>query len=225
MTDTTPEAVERLIDRIHESKAGRDVRTDASATLRALSAEVARLKAPGEPVSWKSIADAPYDTPLTIRVGGMTFGAILRRGASETTDGDPCDQWQALIADEHPPCWTDGACWEINADGYGSREPEAWRTIAAQTPPEDVGALVADAMAEATKAMRKFPQPNYVISKVAEEAGEVVKAAIHCAEGRERPEAVRGEIVQCMAMLIRLYLEGDQVHGLAALAKQGGETK
>lgn len=100
-------------------------------------------------------------------------------------------------------------------------EPVAWPR-AAQTPPEDVGALVADAMAEATKAMRKFPQPNYVISKVAEEAGEVVKAAIHCAEGRERPEAVRGEIVQCMAMLIRLFLEGDQVHGLAALAKQGG---
>lgn len=104
---------------------------------------------------------------------------------------------------------------------------EAWAeydrlTAAAQTAPEDVGALVADAMAEATKAMRKFPQPNYVISKVAEEAGEVVKAAIHCAEGRERPEAVRGEIVQCMAMLIRLFLEGDQVHGLAALAKQGG---
>ncbi len=32
--------------------------------------------------------------------------------------------------------------------------------------------LILDAMAEAMKAMRKFPQPNYVISKVAEEAGE-----------------------------------------------------
>lgn len=45
MTDTTPEAVERLIDRIHESKAGRDVRTDAIATLRAQQAEIARLTA------------------------------------------------------------------------------------------------------------------------------------------------------------------------------------
>ena len=45
MTDTTPEAVERLIDRIHESKAGRDVRTDAIATLRALLAEIARPRA------------------------------------------------------------------------------------------------------------------------------------------------------------------------------------
>lgn len=77
------------------------------------------------------------------------------------------------------------------------------------------------AQAEAEKAMRKFPQPNYVISKVAEEAGEVVKAAIHCAENRETKEAVLGEVVQCMAMLIRLCLEGDQVHGLAALLPAG----
>lgn len=78
---------------------------------------------------------------------------------------------------------------------------------------ETIGA----ALLEADKAMRKFPQPNYVISKVAEESGEVVKAAIHCAEGREAREAVLAEVVQCMAMLIRLCLEGDQVHGLPPL--------
>lgn len=72
--------------------------------------------------------------------------------------------------------------------------------------------------AEAFKAMRNFPQPNYVISKVTEEAGEVVKAAIHCAEGRDTPENVVAEIKQAMAMLIRLYIEGDQVHGLPPLA-------
>jgi phosphoribosyl-ATP pyrophosphohydrolase len=74
--------------------------------------------------------------------------------------------------------------------------------------------LILDAMAEALKAMRKFPQPNYVISKIAEEAGEVVKAAIHCAEGRETAENVRGEMKQLIAMLYRLWVEGDQVHGL-----------
>lgn len=75
-------------------------------------------------------------------------------------------------------------------------------------------ALLDDAKAEAEKAMIKFPQPNYVISKVAEEAGEVVKEAIHCAEGRGDIANLRTEIKQCMAMLIRLYIEGDQVHGL-----------
>lgn len=70
------------------------------------------------------------------------------------------------------------------------------------------------ALAEAYKAMGKFPQPNYVISKVAEEAGEVVKAAIHAAEGREDLKEVEKESIQAMAMIIRLLIEGDQVHGL-----------
>lgn len=87
---------------------------------------------------------------------------------------------------------------------------------------ERVQALVADACAEAQRAMIRFPQPNYTITKVAEEAGEVIKAAVHCAEGREQPEAVVGEIKQAMAMLIRLYLEGDQVHGLQPLAPAPG---
>jgi phosphoribosyl-ATP pyrophosphohydrolase len=90
------------------------------------------------------------------------------------------------------------------------------------------GVLVASAYAEADKAMRKFPQPNYVISKVAEEAGEVVKAAIHCAENRETADNVAGEMKQLIAMLYRLWVEGDQVHGLppvaAIRALKGGEA-
>lgn len=81
-------------------------------------------------------------------------------------------------------------------------------------------ALICDAKEEAERAMQKFPQPNYVISKVAEEAGEVVKAAIHCAEGREEASEVRGEMKQLVAMLYRLWVEGDGVHGLRALAEQ-----
>ncbi len=80
---------------------------------------------------------------------------------------------------------------------------------------DDWSELIAEAIAEADKAMRKFPQPNYVISKVAEEAGETVKAAIHCAEGRETFENLRGEMKQTIAMLYRLWIEGDEVHGLS----------
>lgn len=90
------------------------------------------------------------------------------------------------------------------------------------------GALIFEAKIEAEKAMRKFPQPNYVISKIAEEAGEVVKAAIHAAEGRETIENLRGEMKQTIAMLYRLWVEGDQVHGLppvsAALRQIGANT-
>lgn len=87
---------------------------------------------------------------------------------------------------------------------------------------EDFGfmELVADAMSEADTAMRKFPQPNYVISKLAEEAGETVKAAIHCAEGRESMKNVRAEMRQTIAMLFRLWVEGDQVHGLAPVGQE-----
>lgn len=86
-------------------------------------------------------------------------------------------------------------------------------------------ALVVDATTEAERAMRKFPQPNYVITKVAEEAGEVVKAAVHCAEGRETVDNLRGEMKQLLAMLYRLWIEGDQVHGLPPVGIAPPETQ
>ncbi|MGK1705015.1 hypothetical protein ACR934_10825 [Klebsiella pneumoniae] len=74
--------------------------------------------------------------------------------------------------------------------------------------------LVAMALVSADKAIRKFPQPNYVLLKVAEEAGEVVQAGVHYAENRMEWGKVEGEIVQLLAMLIRLVTEGDQVNGI-----------
>ena len=74
--------------------------------------------------------------------------------------------------------------------------------------------LVAMARVSADKAIRKFPQPNYVLLKVAEEAGEVVQAGVHYAENRMEWGKVEGEIVQLLAMLIRLVTEGDQVNGI-----------
>lgn len=75
-------------------------------------------------------------------------------------------------------------------------------------------ALFNDALIESIQASRKYPQPNYIITKVAEEAGEVVQEAIRCVEGKGSYKDLRAEIVQAIAMLIRLYSEGDQVHGL-----------
>lgn len=91
--------------------------------------------------------------------------------------------------------------------------------------------LVTQARARADKAMRKFPQPNYVLNKVAEESGEVIKAVIHYTEGREEWRNVEGEIIDNLAMLIRLVQEGDQVIGFtpptdcrAAMLKAGPVT-
>jgi len=74
--------------------------------------------------------------------------------------------------------------------------------------------LVRLAKTAAEKAMVKFPQPNYVLLKVAEEAGEVVQAGVHFAEGRETWEALEAEVIQTLAMLYRLVNEGDQVNGV-----------
>lgn len=74
--------------------------------------------------------------------------------------------------------------------------------------------LVRKARAAAEKAKVKFPQPNYVALKVAEEAGEVVRGCVHFAEGRMEWPEVEAEIVQCIAMLMRLVEEGDQKNGI-----------
>jgi len=96
-----------------------------------------------------------------------------------------------------------------------ARPMSSWRDVKTDPPQRDgFDDLVMAARAEAARAMLKFPQPNYVISKIAEEAGEVVKAAIHCAEGRESYDAVHSEMRQLIAMLYRLWVEGDGVHGL-----------
>ncbi|MCR2775522.1 DUF551 domain-containing protein [Enterobacter kobei] len=80
-------------------------------------------------------------------------------------------------------------------------------------PDDYFSSLVSAARVRADKAMRKFPQPNYVLNKVAEESGEVIKAVIHFTEGREEWQNVEGEIIDNLAMLIRLVMEGDQVIG------------
>lgn len=76
------------------------------------------------------------------------------------------------------------------------------------------GSLVEKSRASAEKASRKFPQPNYVALKIAEEAGEVVRGCVHYAEGRMGWAEVESEIVQLLAMLIRLVTEGDQINGV-----------
>ncbi|HFD7119996.1 TPA: hypothetical protein ACF3P8_002613 [Serratia marcescens] len=84
---------------------------------------------------------------------------------------------------------------------------------APSVPQDYFGALVEKARMSADKAMQKHPQPNYVLNKVAEESGEVIKAVIHYTEGREEWANVEGEIIDNLAMLIRLVIEGDQVIG------------
>ena len=71
---------------------------------------------------------------------------------------------------------TVGVCWY--ADNGVPRKPAVGEKLYA-APPAPVAddyfaSLVTQARARADKAMRKFPQPNYVLNKVAEDSGEVL---------------------------------------------------
>jgi len=80
--------------------------------------------------AWLALKDAPYNEVVEVQVGQMTFRAVLRPDAAMSDEETSCDQWQAAIEGEHPPCWSDGACWENNEDDSSSLPPEAWRPIA-----------------------------------------------------------------------------------------------
>lgn len=76
---------------------------------------------------WQPVSDAPLNEEVEVRVGHMTFLAKLVPGGAIDTNESPCDQWQATQEGEHPPCWSDGACWSVNEDECVSLHPEAWR--------------------------------------------------------------------------------------------------
>jgi phosphoribosyl-ATP pyrophosphohydrolase len=140
-----------------------------------------------------------------------------------TRERDEARQWLLVVENEQENANAEGyaeakAHYEARITKLEADNAKLREALATSRERDSFDALIDEARAEAAKAMRKFPQPNYVISKVAEEAGEVVKAAIHCAEGRETPENVRGEMRQLIAMLYRMWVEGDQVHGLAAIS-------
>lgn len=74
----------------------------------------------------------------------------------------------------------------------------------------EAGYLFAKATATCRNSMIKFPQPNYVAAKLAEECGEVIRAYIHRAEGRGTTAAFESECVQLIGLVLRLFHEGDQ---------------
>ena len=98
----------------------------------------------GHLTGWRDIGTAPFDTPVEIKAGSMTFLARLWPDASEDENEQSCDQWIAHIEGEHPPCWSAGACWSSNENDDRSLQPEAWRHIgAASAAPELLEALKA----------------------------------------------------------------------------------
>jgi hypothetical protein len=81
-------------------------------------------------------------------------------------------------------------------------------------------------LVEVERARAKFPSPDFLLSALSEEHGEVVQAVLNQYAGKGDEEAIRKEIIQEGAMLYRLATEGDPVHRLnptfrAALVEEG----
>lgn len=99
---------------------------DAKAILAALASSAPVTGEREQIVGWLGIASAPYDVPVCVKAGSMTFLARLIGNEAMTTEGQPCDQWHAEIEGEHPPCWSGGACWTSNENEDLSLQPTHW---------------------------------------------------------------------------------------------------
>lgn len=121
---------------------------------------------------------------------------------------------KAPIDIKFPHSWIDSEGLEVMSASEVNRAWIAVRNaISGDVPDDYFASLVSAARQRAAVAMERYPQPNYVLNKVSEESGEVVKEVIHYAEGRGQWARVEDEIVDNLAMLFRLVVEGDQVIG------------
>lgn len=121
------------------------------------------------------------------------------------------------------------ACDQV-VDAARNRTPQGREIVFADfTVVEGVSEPLAAILGRATRAMtlakERYPAPNYTLLKVAEEAGEVVKAAVHYGERRGQWSDVEAEAVQAIAMILRLLDEGDAVNGIAPPTPSQGEAR
>lgn len=81
--------------------------------------------------------------------------------------------------------------------------------------------LLDDALTELVRSRTLFPSPDHLVLALAEEAGEAVKAACDVRQGKADLKDLRKEIVQTIAMCLRLATEGDPTQGIPMLVCAG----
>lgn len=74
--------------------------------------------------------------------------------------------------------------------------------------------LAAAAADEYERALQLFPGANNNLLALCEEHGELVKACLDYHQGKSTEADIGKELTQCMAMLLRLWFQGDATIGL-----------
>lgn len=78
---------------------------------------------------WQSMDSAPLDgTPIQAVIPGHGADNIIAwHGGLLDSDGNDCGGWCFVTEQEPPDDWTDGVCWEVNADEVSSTWPTMWK--------------------------------------------------------------------------------------------------
>ena len=78
----------------------------------------------GEPIE-----TAPRDgTPIQAEIPGHGRDNIIAwMTGLVDSDDRPCGNWSFVEEQEAPDDWTDGICWEVNADEKPSTQPTRWK--------------------------------------------------------------------------------------------------
>ncbi|CAM5194471.1 hypothetical protein BTHI11S_00354 [Bosea thiooxidans] len=78
---------------------------------------------------WAQIRSAPKDGRdiEVLTSGGFEMKARWESRGFINEAGEDCGAWVASEEGKHPPCWSEGACWESNEDEMPSDPPIMWR--------------------------------------------------------------------------------------------------
>lgn len=80
---------------------------------------------------WQPIETAPTDgTAIQAKIPGHGSDNVIafQSGFIDSNEEDCC-AWVFVSEQEPPDDWTDGVCWEVNADGAPSTKPTHWKPI------------------------------------------------------------------------------------------------
>lgn len=79
---------------------------------------------------WQPIETAPRDgTAILVKTVGDHYLEAYWGDSLMNKAEHFCSGWFANKEDNHPACWTDGVCWESNADEEPSDPPILWTPL------------------------------------------------------------------------------------------------